>query len=190
VAAKTSPVVGNHEAATRHRGYERYWRRKLGRPMPAWYVVREGGWELIGLDSELPHDAGSPQLRWLTEQLAPETTCRIAFWHRPRFSAGKHGDQPDMQPVWEALRGHAVAVVAGHDHDLQRLKPIDGIVQFVSGAGGRELYPVDREDERLAFGDDTHYGALRLDLRPGTADWSFVAADGSVLDKGTLRCER
>ena len=190
LASRSSPIVGNHEAANRKRGYNRYWREKVGRAPEPWYVVREGGWELIGLDSELPHDEDSPQVAWLRRQVRPGTTCRIAFLHRPLYSAGTHGDQSDIAPLWDTLRGRAVAVIAGHDHNLQRLKPIGGLVQFVSGSGGRDLYPVNREDERVAFADDTHFGALRLELRPGSAEWAFVAADGSVLDEGTLRCER
>ncbi|HEX2084575.1 MAG TPA: metallophosphoesterase [Solirubrobacteraceae bacterium] len=191
LARRTSPVVGNHEHANRRRGYERYWRRKTGNRPPPWYGTLVGGWELLALDSELPHGPRSEQVRWLRDVLRGSTTCRIAYWHRPRFSAGEvHGDQPDTAPLWSALRGRAVAVVSGHDHNLQRLRPVDGIVQFVSGAGGRDLYAVDERDERLAFADDERFGALRLVLRPGSADWSFVADDGGVLDRGTLRCER
>ena len=193
LADRTVPVAGNHEHENRRSGYDVYWREKTGRPPRPWHAVRENGWELIALDSELPHDAGSPQVRWLRGHLAraPRTTCRIAFWHRPRFSAGEHhGDQPDTAPLWDALRGHAVAVLGGHDHNLQRLRPVDGIVQFVSGAGGRELYPVDEDDDRVAFADDERLGALRIVLRAGAMGWSFVAADGSVLDEGTLRCRR
>jgi hypothetical protein len=61
-------------------------------------------------------------------------------------------------------------------------------VQFVSGAGGRELYEVDRSDPRLAFGEGDEYGALRLDLRPGAARYRFVAVDGRTLDSGTIPC--
>jgi len=193
VASKTSPVVGNHEATLRSTGYEPYWRRKLGRAQPPWYVVRQGSWELIGLDSEADHGPRSEQVRWLRDHLerAPRTTCRIAFVHRPRYSAGTHhGDQPDMAPLWDAMAGNAVAFLSGHEHDLQRLDPIDGMVQFVSGAGGRELYPVDETDDRLAFGDGERFGALRLELRPGSLDYEFVADDGDVLDRGELRCER
>lgn len=190
LAARTSPIVGNHEHANRRRGYELYWRSRTGRTPPPWYSLTVGGWELVALDSEAPHGERSPQVRWLRRTLRPRTTCRIAFWHRPRFSAGERGDQPDTAPLWEALRGRAVAVLSGHDHNLQRLRPVDGIVQFVSGAGGRELYDVDEDDDRLAFADDARFGALRLVLRPGVAAWSFVADDGDVLDSGELRCAR
>jgi hypothetical protein len=187
LARVTAPVSGNHEAANEATGYDPYWRAVHGRTPPDWYAFRAGGWTLLALDSEAAHGPGSAQLRWLRRQVRKPGTCRIAFWHRPRFSAGRHGDQPDMAPVWNALRGRARIVLAGHDHDMQRFRPIDGITSFVSGAGGRHLYLV-RPDRRLAFADDTSFGALRLILRPGAADHAFIAADGRKLDHGRVRC--
>jgi hypothetical protein len=191
VADRTAPVIGNHEFAARREGYLPYWREKLGRAPRPWYAVRAGGWELLALNTEAPHGERSRQLRWLSRRLRAGggTTCRMALMHRPRFSAGEQGDQEDVSPLWDALRGRAVAVLSGHDHNLQRFEPVDGIVQFVSGAGGRDLYDVDDDDERLAFSDDEQLGALRLELRERTADYAFVAEGGRVLDRGELRCE-
>ena len=93
-----------------------------------------------------------------------------------------------MAPIWDALRGKAAIVVTGHEHSMQRLRPIDGITSFVSGAGGHGLYDLRRDDPRLAFGDDRHYGALRLRLRRGEARYAYVSSSGRVLDSGTLRC--
>jgi hypothetical protein len=188
LAARTLPTPGNHEWPNRDQGYLPYWRKARGSIAP-WYATRIGGWELLSLNSEAPHGPGSPQLQWLERRLArSRTTCRIAFWHRPRFSAGRHGDAPDMTPVWDALRGHAVLVLSGHDHDMQRLWPRDGLVEFVSGAGGAERYGVDRGDDRVAFADDQHYGALRVDLRPRRASLAFVASSGRVLDRSAVAC--
>jgi predicted phosphodiesterase len=184
----TAPTSGNHDDNNEDEGYDPYWRRAHGERPPDWYTFEAGGWTILSLDSELDDDAASAQQRWLEDQLGSPGTCRIAFWHRPRFSAGTHhGDDEDMEPVWNALRGHAAIVLSGHEHDMQRFKPIDGITQFVSGAGGAELYSLD-SDDRLAFGDDDSYGALRLDLRRGVARHAFVAADGRTLDSGTIRC--
>jgi hypothetical protein len=190
VADRTAPIAGNHEYPSRRRGYVPYWRSKLGRAPRPWYAIRVGGWEVLALNTEAPHDARSPQVRWLRARLrAGRGTCRMALLHRPRFSAGRHGDQADVAPLWDALRGRAVAVVSGHDHNLQRFRRSDeGLVQFVSGAGGRGLYEVDPEDPRLAFADDERLGALRLELREGSARFAFVADDGEVLDRGELRC--
>ena len=96
---------------------------------------------------------------------------------------------PDMAPLWNDLRGHATIVLAGHEHDMQRFKPIDGITEFVSGAGGDGHYSLKRTG-RLAFGNARDYGALRLALRPGAATYAFVTTGGRVLDSGTLRCRR
>jgi hypothetical protein len=189
-AARTAPTPGNHDWRNHATGYDPYWRRALGAPLPHWYTFGAGGWQILSLDSEAPHVRGSPQERWLRARLRGGGTCRIAFWHRPRFSAGTHhGDQRDMAPLWDDLRGRAVIAIAGHEHDMQRLRPVDGITQFVSGAGGADRYRL-RRDPRLAFGNDTSYGALRLDLRPGVATYAFVSAAGRVLDRGTIRCRR
>jgi hypothetical protein len=190
LAPRTAPTPGNHDWPNSDVGYDPYWRRALRREPSDWYAFRAAGWHLLSLNSEAPHGRGSPQERWLRARLRAPGTCRIAFWHRPRFSAGTHGDQPDMAALWNDLRGHAAIALAGHDHDMQRFKPVDGITQFVSGAGGRSLYDVRSDDERLAFANDDEYGALRLVLRPGRARYAFVATDGRVLDRGRSRCRR
>jgi hypothetical protein len=190
LARITAPTPGNHDWPRHRGGYDPYWQRALRRTRTAaWYAFRAAGWTILSIDSETAHDRGSPQGRWLRSQLRAPGTCRIAFWHRPRFSAGTHhGDQPDMAPVWDALRGHTAIVLAGHEHDMQRMHPIDGITSFVSGAGGHSHYGLRRDDPRLAFGDDSADGALRLSLRRGAASYAFVSADGRVLDHGILRC--
>lgn len=202
LAEITAPTPGNHEWPNRAQGYDPYWAAVRGQPPPPYYAFELAGWQILSLNSEEPCGRGSPQHRWLLSQVRENGTARLAFWHRARFSAGNHGDQTDVAPLWEALRGRATIVVCGHDHNLQRLKPIDGITQFVSGAGGRGHYPLARSwrrllprrlgrrhsDPRLAFGDDLEFGALRLELSPGIAHFAFVAIDGRVLDAGSLTC--
>jgi calcineurin-like phosphoesterase family protein len=189
LASLTAPTPGNHDAPLADQGYDPYWEEALGAPTPAYYAFRVAGWHILSLNSEIDHDPGSPQLRWLHRRVATGGDCRIAFWHRPRFSAGlDHGDQPDIAPLWNALRGHARIVLNGHEHDMQRLRPRGGITEFVSGAGGASLYDIDESDPRLRFSNDSQYGALRLELRPHQARYSFVTAAGEVLDRGTISC--
>ena len=191
VLRRTAPTPGNHEWGNRRTGYGPFWRRVRGRRVPAWYAFTVAGWRILSLNSEAGHGRGSDQLQWLERELTrPDGTCRIAFWHRPRLSAGKHGDQRDVAPLWDALRGRARLVLGGHDHNLQRMRPVDGIVQLVSGAGGRERYQVDEDDPRLAFSDDRSFGGLRMVLRPGRADLAFVEAGGRVLDRSAVACAR
>ena len=149
--AISSPTPGNHEWANRATGYDPYW----GALAPQnggghWYSLDLGGWHLVSLSSQEPADEGSAQLAWLRRDLAAHPgRCTIAFWHKPRYSAGRHGDNAATEGAWAALSGHAVAVLSGHDHDYQRLAPNRGIVQFVVGTGGAPSYPVNTSDPRL-----------------------------------------
>jgi hypothetical protein len=181
------PTAGNHEWGNRHVGYYPYWRRR-GRARP-WYRLDFGGWELLALNSEAPHAAGSRQLRWLRDRLAgARGTCRLAFWHRPRFSAGPHGDSDDVRPLWDALRGKARLVLSGHDHVMLRFRRHQGITQYVAGTGGDTLYEVE-PDRRVAFGREGATGALRVRLSPGEARLEFRALGGRVLDRSRVGCD-
>jgi hypothetical protein len=188
LAPRTAPTPGNHEWPQRDQGYRPYWARVRGQRPPDYYTFRAGGWQLYSLNSEAPHGKASAQVRWLASQLKPGGTCRLAFWHRPRFSGGKHGDQVDVAPLWDTFRGYGTLVINGHEHSMQRLHPIDGVTELVAGAGGHGRYALG-PDRRRAFGDDRSYGALRIELRPGRATLTFVAAGGRLLDSSTVRCD-
>ena len=188
LAPRTAPTAGNHDHNESREGYDPYWQRIHGNPIPTYYRLEASGWEILSLNSEADHESGSQQERWLAAEVEqPAGNCRVVFWHRPRFSAGPHGDQPTMQPLWNDIEGRARILLGGHEHNLQRLRPRAGVTQFVVGAGGHGHHAL-RDDPRLAFADDTHTGALRLALARGVATWTFVAAGGEVLDSGELRC--
>ena len=196
LARKTAPTPGNHDWPRHVEGYDRYWRRVRGKPVPAFYSFRVGGWQVLSLNSEAPHDAESPQLRWLRAQVRRSGTCRLAFWHRPRYSAGgHHGDQEDVQPFWDALRGRAALVVNGHEHNSQFWRVGEGqgfesgIYQLVAGAGGHGLYDLEPGDARPVFADDEHYAALRIRLIGRTARFAFIASNGRKLKSGASGCD-
>lgn len=189
LAARTAPTPGNHEWGQRAQGYFPYWKRKLGHRLAPWYAFDLAGWQILSLNSEAPHGPGSPQLRWLSRQVATPGTCRLAYWHRPRFSAGVvHGDALDTTPLWSALEGHAALVLNGHEHDLQRFAPRGGLVEVVAGAGGNGHYALRRGVPGLAFGDASDYGAARIELAPGSAHVSLVATGGRQLDATDVSC--
>jgi acid phosphatase type 7 len=189
LAPITDPTMGNHEWANRFSGYYPYWRARKGRRQPPWSSTTIAGWEILALNSLADHTRGSRQLRWLRRALAePDGDCRIAFWHRPRFTAGLYEDAPDLAPLWSALRGEAKAVLSGHDHNLQRLRPRNGITQYVAGAGGATPYAVDETDPRLLWGEGGRFGALRIVLEPGRAKFEFRDAGGRLLDRSRRAC--
>jgi hypothetical protein len=59
--------MGNYDWGNRAAGYLPYWRR-YGRARP-WYGFELAGWEPLSLNSQEPHEPGSPQLRWLERVL-------------------------------------------------------------------------------------------------------------------------
>jgi hypothetical protein len=117
-----------------------------------------------------------------------DTTCRIAFWHRPRFSSDSvHGDGPDIAPLWNALQGHARLVLNGHGHVMARYKRRGSLTQYLAGTGGKVRYGV-LEDPRLAFARSDMAGALRMTLSPGRAELEFRAVNGQRLDRSSATC--
>ena len=113
LAPITDPTIGNHEWDNRFQGYYRYWYRRKGWPLPPWFKTQIAGWEILSLNSQAPHRSDSAQLSWLRSALAGPGDCRIAFWHRPRYSEGAYGGAPDLNPLWNALSGHARSCSAG-----------------------------------------------------------------------------
>lgn len=79
------------------------------------------------------------QFRWLDSLLtACSSSWKIVYGHHPIFSNGYHGDTPllkkKLKPILE--KHHVDAYFAGHDHDLQMLKPVQGVNYIISGGGG------------------------------------------------------
>ena len=62
------------------------------------------------------------------------------------------------------------------------------LVELVAGAGGPNLYPVNKGDRRLVWADDDNVAAVRLELTPRRATFEFRTADGRVLNRGAVRC--
>ena len=192
LAPRTAPVMGNHERPNKAKGYDPYWRSKKGTAPPERYSFRMAGWELIGLNSEARSAQIAKTAGWLRKRVASPGNCRLAFWHSARYTAGLvHGDDPSVAPFWNAVAGRAKLVVSAHEHNMQRLRPRDGIVEVISGAGGHgNPYPLRSTDRRLAFSDAETDGALRIKLAPGRAQLEFVATGGRVLDSKLVRCSR
>jgi hypothetical protein len=188
LARITAPTVGNHEWDRRFQGYYPYWYRRKGQRLAPWFKTQIAGWEILSLNSQAQHGTDSAQLSWLRAALEGPGDCRIAFWHRPRYSEGAYGGAADLNPFWTALAGHARIVLNGHDHNLQRHAPQLGMVEYVVGAGGRGRYKLHRGPSTMVWGTDRFDGALRMVLKPGRALLEFRAPSGRLLDRSRATC--
>jgi hypothetical protein len=206
---RTRPVPGNHEYYTEGaRGYFEYFGEAAGDPEGGYYSYDVGSWHVVALNSnceEVRCGPGSPQTRWLEEDLAAagQVRCTLAYMHHPRFSSGeKHGSTSGgVEVLWEALyEANTDVVLSGHEHNYERFAPQDprgradperGIRQFVVGTGGGggeapiSSDPITNSEVRT----DGIDGVLELTLRPKGYEWEFIpVGDESFTDSGDSQC--
>ena len=198
---RTHPSPGNHEYGTAGAaGYFGFFGAAAGPPGLGYYGFDVGAWHLVSLNSEVPHDATSPQAAWLKQDLAAHRNfCTLAYWHRPLFSSGPHGNQTDMRPLWQILYdANADVVLSGHDHDYERFAPqtaagaldrVRGLREFVVGTGGRSLYSFATVRPNSELRQSQYFGDLVLTLHPGWYQWKFqMGSDPWWADWGSADC--
>lgn len=133
------PTLGNHDYYGDVASQLEYQSPSDSWQMPArQYRFTAGDSEFFALDTMDPNPA---QMAWLEESVRSSTArWKIVYGHHPIYSAGKHGDSKELEEqLLPLIRGKAILYVAGHDHDMQHLKPVDGTHFIVSGGGGARL---------------------------------------------------
>jgi 3',5'-cyclic AMP phosphodiesterase CpdA len=202
---RTRPAPGNHDYRTpRATGYFDYFGPAAGPRSRGYYSFNLGGWHLLALNSECAQVGGcakgSRQERWLRADLAAHPArCTLAYWHKPRFSSGMHGNNATYTAFWQALyRAGAEVVLVGHDHDYERFAPqtpsgradrARGIRQFVVGTGGKTHYGFRTMRANSQVRNSGTFGVLRLALHPAGYDWRFVPEPGKTFtDRGHGTC--
>jgi acid phosphatase type 7 len=202
----TRPVIGNHEYDTPHAaGYFGYFGRLAGDPRKAYYSFDLGRWHVVVLnDTGCKYiggcGTGSPEERWLRRDLAEHPTrCTLAAMHEPRWSSGEHQSNRSLQPMWSDLYDAGVDVVlAGHDHDYERFRPLDakgrsdpqrGIRTFIVGTGGVGLRGFDPHPmPGSVVRQHSTFGVLAMTLSPTSYSWRFVPVGDGFHDSGRGRC--
>lgn len=174
-------ALGNHDVRGGHGPAQL---RALGQPGP-WYSRRIGPLLIVVLDSNRPSDP--QQLAWLRNTLSQDDApWTVAVMHHPMRSAGQHGSSPDVRAAFAPLfRTYGVQLaIAGHDHDYERTRSIDGTTYLVSGAGAK-LRPVGSNADTVVSSSVLHF----LDLRAydDRLVVQAVGQRGDVLDGVVLR---
>jgi hypothetical protein len=140
------------------------------------------------------------QQAWLASDLAAhhDARCTIVYFHHPRFSSGMHGNQYQMQKMWDIMYANGVdVVVSGHDHMYERFAPQDpdgnadpasGIRQFTVGTGGAEFYAIRARQPNSEVLINDQHGVLVLALGKSGYAWSFETIDRAIADAGSGSC--
>lgn len=199
---RTRPTIGNHDFTSPEAApYYAYFGKAAGPPSRGYYSFDVGDWHVVSLNSLASVEPGSPQVRWLREDLADSgARCVLAAWHHPRFSSGMHRGVARVAPLWEVLyETGAEIVVQGHDHNYERFAPLTpmarvdearGIRSFVVGTGGaplRRLLPWRARGSQVRL--NRSHGVLKLTLLRDRYRWEFVGVGRArPLDRGEGRC--
>jgi predicted phosphodiesterase len=178
------PVLGNHDYLS---GEQQQILDALGRT-DSWYVDELGPLRVVVLDSNRVDDPD--QTRWLRAVLSepqPPQAWTIVAMHHPPYSAGQHGSDLAVQEAWVPLftKFDVSLAFAGHDHDYQRSRPLDGVTYIVSGAGAK-LRDTGTEDFTTVSSSTLHFVDLlvyddRLICR--AIDESGVLVDAFTIDR-------
>ncbi|MFI6100944.1 discoidin domain-containing protein [Lentzea sp. NPDC051213] len=198
----TRPATGNHEWYDELRGYKEYFGSiafPQGKPYYSWNV---GEFHMVSVDSWPldEHGSDSAQLAWIKSDLAANTKpCVVGYWHHPRFTSGKYGDNSAMAPYWNAFAdAKADLVLGGHNHHYERLSPlsksgaidqVNGMRSAVVGIGGDFLYKerTPRVGVEKYFSDS--HGVMKLTLSGRSYSWEVIDTAGTVRDKaGPYNC--
>ncbi len=206
--ARTRPAPGNHDYNTAGAaGYYTYFGAAAS-PLDTnctsnckgYYSYDLGDWHIIALNSEIDRSVGSAQEQWLRADLtANQNVCTLAYWHKPRFSSGLHGNNSGVQAFWQALYDYGADVVLnGHDHTYERFAPQNptgqaepsrGIREFVVGTGGATLYSFLTIQPNSEVRNNTTWGVLKLTLHATSYEWEFIPIAGQTFtDAGSANC--
>jgi hypothetical protein len=191
----TWACAGNHDYHSKGATpYYEYFKDRAGpSDRRGFYSLDFGSWHLVSLNTEEGYEDGSTQLKWLDRDLSDHASMpTLAFFHRPRFGSGGHGDSDNPEAFWEVLFKHRVEIVLnGHAHHYERFAPQTpdrlphpaGIREFIVGTGGRELVEPKEPGRRKPnseTADGTTFGVLKLTLAPKAYEWEFVPVPGGT----------
>jgi hypothetical protein len=155
--------------------------------MPAtYYTFTAGPVQFFAIDT-LSVALSDKQLAWLDRALASsQARWKIVYGHHPIYSGGAYEDRPDLiTRLLPLLRNRVDAVFAGHDHNLQVIKPEAGVHFFIAGGGGAGLYDL-RPYERSIFASRSN-GFAVLEADRDQLIVSLVDASGKPVYEETIR---
>ncbi|RZL11514.1 MAG: hypothetical protein EOO62_12280, partial [Hymenobacter sp.] len=182
------PSLGNHDYYTRNGEAYRYYFTLPGNGR--YYDYVRGDVHFFALDSDPAEPDGvsvnSVQARWLRAGLAASSArWNVVYMHHAPYSSGPHGSTAVVQ--WPFREWGASVVLAGHDHNYERLT-VDSLVYVVNGLGGRSLYQSNRAplpQSQAYFNGD--YGAMLLSATPDSLTMQFFTRQQVLIDSYVLR---
>jgi tartrate-resistant acid phosphatase type 5 len=182
------PALGNHDwghpdspaAEILYSGKTTTWK------MPAsYYTFTAGPVQFFALDTQSA--TSDKQLAWLDTELGrSQSRWKVVYGHHPIYSGGNYEDRPDLiSRLLPILQGRADVYLAGHDHNLQALRPDGNLHFYIAGGGGAGLYDL-RPYERSIFASRAN-GFAVIDGDDQQLTVSLVDSTGQAVFTETLK---
>ena len=150
-----------------------------------WYSFDWGPLHVVVLDTQ---KIGERQATWLDQDLAKnQLPWVVVTGHKPAYSSGHHGSNSSVRkhfvPVFE--KHQVPLVIAGHDHNYERTKTINGVTYLVTGAGGRGTRPVGSSDFTGFALQVSHFTHVTVEADVMTL--RAIDATGGLFDTAVIR---
>jgi acid phosphatase type 7 len=158
------PAAGNHEYRTLQGAPFRDVFNLPGDSGEKWYSYDYGRIHFAALDTEADY---ATQAAWLDRDLAASSSpWKIVYMHKPPYSSGEHGSDVGLQKLLAPIleKHHVQLVLAGHDHDYERMKPVNGVQHVVTGGGGRGTRPVTTSDFTAFSVETIHFVVVEVGM--------------------------
>jgi hypothetical protein len=173
-------ALGNHDIVGGHQADQLSFFKMPG----FYYSVKKPGFEFFVIDTN--HFAKDKvQQQWLKQALSASTsTWKVVLGHHPVYSSGEHGSNQGLKLSLEPLLiEHKVNLyLAGHDHDYERFKPVQGVQYIVSGGGGAYLRNFNKPLPHSLVRLKAHH-FLDFELKGSQLKMQVVDKTGQIIDQ-------
>jgi tartrate-resistant acid phosphatase type 5 len=159
--------------------------------MPAtYYTYTAGPVQFFAIDTIELSDSVLPdkEMAWLDAELAKsKARWKVVYGHYQIYSATRGDEQNLIKRLLPILRNRVDVYICGHDHNLQELKPEDGVHFFVSGGGGAGVYPFRQPNYPHSTFKQEQYGFTVLEADKNQIVMRFIGLQGEEVYSSVIR---
>ncbi len=182
------PVVGNHDDNPRGL-FQRYFLQDRYNSGRRYYVFDWGDVRFVALDSQIEMRRGSRQYAFAERALregAEANQILVLSMHYPPYSSGEHGSSLETREVVADLakRFGVELVLAGHDHDYERTKSMEGTVYIVAASAGATIRRLIPSDFTEVLRTEPHF--ILFDVERGGMLGRTINLQGDTFDTFTV----
>lgn len=173
-------AIGNHDVVAGHQDDQVSFFNIPG----YYYTIKKPGVEFFVINTNsFAND--QVQQKWLQQALkVSQAQWKIVVGHHPVYSSGEHGVNKGLVKTLEPLlvQQKVDLYLAGHDHEYERFKLIQGVQHIVSGGGGAYLRNFNTPLPASLIRLKAHH-FLSFELKAGHLKMSVIDKTGVVIDQ-------